>query len=98
MSSARTVSKANPAIGKAIDTPNPTKTAPWQRGSSLGIGGASWDLMAALPILDQIGIRSTVDWSTTDLSLKLRFACGTPELLQAVEPIISYGAKLDFEN
>ena len=60
----------------------------------LGIGESSWDLMAALPILDQIGIRSTVDWTTTDLSSKLRFACGTPEFLQAVEPIVAFGAKL----
>lgn len=60
----------------------------------LGIGESTWDLMAALPILDQIGIRSTVDWKTTDLSSKLRFACGTPEFLQAVEPLVPYGATL----
>ena len=63
----------------------------------LGIGESSWDLMAALPILDQIGIRSTVDWSNTDLSSKIRFACGTPEFLNAVAPIVPFGAKLDFE-
>ncbi len=63
----------------------------------LGIGESSWDLMAALPILDQIGIRSTVDWKTTNLSSKLRFACGTPEFLQAVEPIIAFGATLGHE-
>jgi myo-inositol-1(or 4)-monophosphatase len=64
----------------------------------LGIGESSWDLMAALPILDQIGIRSTVDWKITDLSSKLRFACGTPEFLQAVEPIIGFGATLGYES
>ena len=64
----------------------------------LGIGESSWDLMAALPILDQVGIRSTVDWTTTDLSSKLRFACGTPEFLQAVEPIVAYGATLELEG
>jgi myo-inositol-1(or 4)-monophosphatase len=63
----------------------------------LGIGESTWDLMAALPILDQIGIRSTVDWSITDLSSKLRFACGTPEFLRAVEPIVAFGARLDLE-
>jgi myo-inositol-1(or 4)-monophosphatase len=64
----------------------------------LGIGESSWDLMAALPILDQIGIRSTVEWKTTDLSSKLRFACGTPEFLLAVEPIVAYGATLALEE
>ena len=63
----------------------------------LGIGESTWDLMAALPILEQIGIRSTVDWSTTELSSKLRFACGTPEFLEAVAPIIPFGAKLGFK-
>ncbi len=60
----------------------------------LGTGESSWDLMAALPILEQIGIHSTVDWATTDLSSKLRFACGTPEFLQLVAPLVPYGTKL----
>ncbi len=60
----------------------------------LGTGESSWDLMAALPILEQIGIHSTVDWATTDLNSKMRFACGTPEFLELVEPLVPYGAKL----
>lgn len=60
----------------------------------LGMGESTWDLMAAIPILEQIGIVSTVDWSATDLSAKLRFACGTPEFLAAVEPIVPFGATL----
>lgn len=60
----------------------------------IGIGESSWDLMAALPILDQIGIQSTIDWTTINLSSKLHFACGTPEFLQAVEPIVAYGTML----
>jgi myo-inositol-1(or 4)-monophosphatase len=60
----------------------------------LGTGESSWDLMAALPMLAQIGIHSTVDWATTDLSLKLRFACGTPEFLEAVAPLVPFGTKL----
>lgn len=60
----------------------------------LGTGESSWDLMAALPMLEQIGIQSTVDWATTDLSSKLRFACGTPEFLAAVQPLVPFGAKL----
>ena len=61
----------------------------------LGIGESTWDLMAALPILEQIGIQSTVDWSAMGLSSKLRFACGTPEFLHAVAPIVPYGATLE---
>jgi myo-inositol-1(or 4)-monophosphatase len=61
----------------------------------LGTGESSWDLMAALPMLEQIGIYSTVDWATTDLSSKLRFACGTPEFLKVVEPLVPFGTKLN---
>lgn len=61
----------------------------------LGTGESTWDLMAALPMLEQIGIGSTVDWSRTPLSAKLRFACGTPEFLKAVAPLVPFGTTLD---
>lgn len=61
----------------------------------LGTGESTWDLMAILPILQQIGIESTVDWTATSLSSKLRFACGTPEFLALVAPIVPFGAVLD---
>ena len=61
----------------------------------LGIGNSTWDLMAGLPILEQLGIQSTIDWRATNLSSKLRFACGTPEFLRAVAPIVPFGAVLD---
>lgn len=60
----------------------------------LGTGESTWDLMAAIPILENIGIGCTVDWSQIDLNDKLRFACGTPEFLNAVAPIIPYGTVL----
>lgn len=60
----------------------------------LGMGESTWDLMAALPILEQIGIVSTVDWAATDLNDKLRFACGTPEFLKVVDPVVPFGATL----
>ncbi|AEI94597.1 MULTISPECIES: inositol monophosphatase family protein [Roseobacter] len=60
----------------------------------LGTGESTWDLMAALPILEQIGIVSTVDWSAIELNAKIRFACGTPEFLEAVAPIVPFGATL----
>lgn len=61
----------------------------------LGAGESTWDLMAAVPILEQIGIGCTVDWTRTDLGDKLRFACGTPEFLKAVAPIVPFGTVLD---
>lgn len=64
----------------------------------LGTGESSWDLMAALPILAQIGIQSTVDWATTDLSSKLRFACGTPEFLTVLAPLVPFGTKLKLSH
>ncbi|MDW3225720.1 MAG: inositol monophosphatase family protein [Paracoccaceae bacterium] len=60
----------------------------------LGTGESTWDLMAVVPILEQIGIGCTVDWAQTDLSDKLRFACGTPEFLDAVAPIVPFGTAL----
>jgi myo-inositol-1(or 4)-monophosphatase len=60
----------------------------------LGMGESTWDLMAAIPILEQIGILSTVDWAATDLEDKLRFACGTPEFLKLVDPMVPFGATL----
>jgi myo-inositol-1(or 4)-monophosphatase len=60
----------------------------------IGTGESTWDLMAALPILEQIGIRSTVDWTKIDLTAKLRFACGTAEFLELVSQHIPYGTQL----
>lgn len=48
----------------------------------LGLGISTWDLMAILPILEQVGVATTIDWDSVDLPQKLRFACGTPEFLQ----------------
>jgi myo-inositol-1(or 4)-monophosphatase len=63
----------------------------------LGTGESTWDLMAAVPILETIGIGCTVDWSRTDLSDKLRFACGTPKFLDAVAPLIPFGTALQLD-
>lgn len=63
----------------------------------LGTGESTWDLMAAVPILNQIGISCTVDWARTDLNEKLRFACGTAEFLEAVAPIIPFGTTLQLD-
>ncbi len=58
----------------------------------IGIGESTWDLMAALPILAQLGVASTVDWSDITLQAKLKFACGTPEFLALVAPAVPFGS------
>ena len=60
----------------------------------IGMGESTWDLMAALPILAQIGVESTVDWSAITLDSKLKFACGTPEFLDVVKSVMPFGSVL----
>lgn len=57
----------------------------------IGTGDSTWDLMAGLPILEQVGIGCTVNWAQTDLNDKLRFACGTPEFLDAIIALVPDG-------
>ncbi|MBX3567518.1 MAG: hypothetical protein KF914_05640 [Rhizobiaceae bacterium] len=47
-----------------------------------GLGISARDLMVVLPILEQVGVATTIDRGSVDLPQKLRFACGTPEFLQ----------------
>ncbi|HMN86519.1 MAG TPA: extracellular solute-binding protein, partial [Bauldia sp.] len=42
-------------------------------------GIASWDVMAALPILESLGYACSLDWSRVALTDKIGFACGTAE-------------------
>lgn len=58
----------------------------------IGMGELTWDLMAALPILAQLGVHNTVDWSDITLEAKLKFACGTPEFLELVAPAVPFGS------
>jgi myo-inositol-1(or 4)-monophosphatase len=56
--------------------------------AAAGLGESTWDVMAALPILQGLGIENTIDWKRTDLSSKLRFVCGSPDLLAVFEPLM----------
>jgi myo-inositol-1(or 4)-monophosphatase len=47
----------------------------------LSLGECSWDVMAALAILDQLGIRNNLHWPSVDLRDNLPLACGSPEFL-----------------
>lgn len=54
----------------------------------LSLGDSTWDVMAALPILDNLGASHTIDWGKIGLSSKLRFACGSPEFLNKLRPLL----------
>lgn len=54
----------------------------------VSLGDATWDVMAALPILQNLGVTATIDWDKVDLQSKLRFACGSKEFLSKVRPLI----------
>lgn len=54
----------------------------------VSLGDATWDVMAALPILQNLGASSTIAWQNVDLHSKLRFACGSEEFLTKVRPLI----------
>nr|WP_029075008.1 inositol monophosphatase family protein [Kaistia adipata] len=55
----------------------------------LALGDASWDVMAALPILANLGLCDTIDWDGADLRAKLRFACGSKAFLARVRPLLA---------
>lgn len=54
----------------------------------VSVGDSTWDVMAALPILARLGVSSTIDWDRTELSQKLRFACGSEAFLEKVRPLL----------
>lgn len=57
-----------------------------------GLGISTWDLMAMVPILGELGVHTTIDWPDIELDRKLRFACGTPEFLAVFAPIAGAGS------
>ena len=59
-----------------------------QADGYIGLGEMSWDVMGALPILERLGARTTLDWSRIPLSGSLELACGTAEFLRLVEPLM----------
>lgn len=54
----------------------------------VSLGDSTWDVMAALPILRNLGVTHTIDWDRTDLAGKLRFACGTEGFVEKVRPLL----------
>lgn len=54
----------------------------------VSLGDSTWDVMAALPILSNLGVSHTIDWDNTHLEAKLRFACGSESFLERVRPLL----------
>lgn len=54
----------------------------------VSLGDSTWDVMAALPILANLGVSHTIDWDRIDLQAKLRFACGSADFLEKVRPLL----------
>lgn len=50
----------------------------------VGLGIPSWDILGMLPCLEQLGIRTTIDWQKSGLDSDLAFACGNAELLEVL--------------
>jgi myo-inositol-1(or 4)-monophosphatase len=55
----------------------------------VSLGDSTWDVMAALPILSNLGAAHTIDWDRTELAAKLRFACGSEEFVTKVRPLLA---------
>jgi myo-inositol-1(or 4)-monophosphatase len=55
----------------------------------VSLGDSTWDVMAALPILHNLGASHTIDWDHIELAGKLRFACGRDEFIEKVRPLLA---------
>ncbi|MDF3855762.1 inositol monophosphatase family protein [Paracoccus pantotrophus] len=49
----------------------------------ISLAESSWDVMAALAILGELGTETTVDWRSVGLTEKAPLACGTPDFIEA---------------
>jgi myo-inositol-1(or 4)-monophosphatase len=54
----------------------------------VAMGLSTWDVMGGLPILDALGLESTVDWARVELSSKLKFASGSRQFLDLFAPVV----------
>jgi myo-inositol-1(or 4)-monophosphatase len=54
----------------------------------LGFGVRSWDVMAAMPMLEQLGGVSTIDWRDADLLQRFDYIAGSVETVALARPIL----------
>jgi myo-inositol-1(or 4)-monophosphatase len=57
----------------------------------IGLGEHSWDVMAAIPIVEALGARTTIPWNDAALRGTLRFVSGVPSLVESLHPFIFKG-------
>lgn len=55
----------------------------------IGRGIPSWDILGMLPCVEQLGIKTTVDWKETGLDRKLDFMCAHPDMLGYLQQLNS---------
>jgi myo-inositol-1(or 4)-monophosphatase len=51
----------------------------------LGRGIPSWDIMGMLPALEQLGVRTDINWARVGLETELDFICARPEVIVAMD-------------
>lgn len=70
-----------------------------QTDGYLALGDSTWDIMAGLPILKNLGLSHTLDWDHIDLKDKLRFACGNKDFIALIQPLLEkVNKKADMMN
>ncbi|BCP55735.1 arabinose phosphate phosphatase [Kaistia sp. 32K] len=61
-----------------------------QVDACLGFGVRSWDVMAALPVVEQLGGVSTIDWQASDILQKFDYLAGSAETVALARPILDW--------
>jgi myo-inositol-1(or 4)-monophosphatase len=56
----------------------------------ISLGESSWDIMAAMAIVSELGAKSTVDWQKVGLHRKFPMACGTTQFLAVAEKFTAW--------
>ncbi|MCX5581762.1 inositol monophosphatase family protein [Kaistia terrae] len=59
-----------------------------QVDACLGFGVRSWDVMAALPMIERLGGVSTIDWPSSDILQKFDYIAGSAEAVALARPIL----------
>lgn len=55
----------------------------------VAMGLSTWDVMGGLPILDALGLESTIDWPRVELATKLKFVSGSRAFLDVFAPVVA---------
>jgi myo-inositol-1(or 4)-monophosphatase len=58
----------------------------------LGFGVRSWDVMAAIPMLERLGGVATIDWPNADLLQRFDYLAGSAEAVALARPILHFAS------